>query len=109
MKYRMNDRIDILDAELKTDKKGFQSIEYNLVITLWANHKSLSYKHYNKADTLTTKKVDSFLVRNQKCFYNDEVTDDMFVCYREKLYKIISIDDTYEDTDYLLIRCERYE
>lgn len=108
MQYRMNDRIDILDAELKTDKKGFQTIEYNEVITLWANHKSLSYKHYNKADTLTTKKVDSFLVRNQKAFYDGEVTDDMFIRWKGKLYKIISIDDTYEDSDYLLIRCESY-
>ena len=106
---RMNDRIDILDAELKTNAKGFQTIEYSEVITLWANHKSLSYKHYNKADTLSTKKVDSFLVRNQKAFYNDEVTDKMFVRWKGKLYKIISIDDTYEDSDYLLIRCERYE
>ena len=87
---RMNDRIDILDAELRTDAKGFQTIEYNEVITLWANHKSLSYKHYNKADTLTTKKVDSFLVRNQKAFYDDQITDDMFVRWKEKLYKIIS-------------------
>lgn len=106
---RMNDRIDILDAELKTDKKGFQTIVYNEVITLWANHKSLSYKHYNKADTLTTKKVDSFLVRNQKAFYDDQITDKMFVRWKSKLYKIISIDDTYEDSDYLLIRCESYE
>ncbi len=109
MQYRMNDRIDILDAELKTDKKGFQTIVYNEVITLWANHKSLSYKHYNKADTLTTKKVDSFLVRNQKAFYDDQITDKMFVRWKSKLYKIISIDDTYEDSDYLLIRCESYE
>ena len=109
MQYRMNDRIDILDAELKTDKKGFQTIVYNEVISLWANHKSLSYKHYNKADTLTTKKVDSFLVRNQKAFYDDQITDKMFVRWKSKLYKIISIDDTYEDSDYLLIRCESYE
>ena len=109
MQYRMNDRIDILDAELKTDKKGFQTIKYNEVITLWANHKCLSYKHYNKGETLTTKKIDSILVRNQRAFYDDQITDDMFVLWKEKLYKIISIDDTYEDSDYLLIRCERYE
>lgn len=109
MQYRMNDKIDILEGILKTDEKGFQKVEYDIVISLWANHKSLSYKHYNKADTLTTKKVESFLVRNQRAFYNDTVTDDMFVEWKEKLYKIISIDDTYEDSDYLLIRCERYE
>lgn len=109
MQYRMNDKIEILNAELKTNKKGFQKVEYSTVITLWANHKSLTYKHYNKADTLTTSKVESFLVRNQRAFYDDQITDDMFVRFKQRLYKIISIDDTYEDSDYILIRCEKYE
>ena len=109
MKYKMNDKIEILEAKLVVDVKGFQKREYSTVLTLWANHKSLSYKHVNQASTLTTKKIESFLVRNQKAFYNGLVTDDMIVRYKEKLYKIISIDDTYEDDNFIMIRCERYE
>lgn len=109
MKYKMNDKIEILEAKLVMDVKGFQKREYDTVLTLWANHKSLSYKHDNQASTLTTKKVESFLVRNQKAFYDEIVTDKMIVKYKEKLYKIISIDDTYEDDSFIIIRCERYE
>ena len=109
MKYKMNDKIEILEASIIVDVKGFQKREYSTVLTLWANHKSLSYKHVNQASTLITKKIESFLVRNQKAFYNGLVTDDMIVRYKEKLYKIISIDDTYEDDNFIMIRCERYE
>lgn len=109
MKYKMNDKIEILEARLVIDAKGFQKREYSTVLTLWANHKSLSYKHDNQASTLITKKVESFLVRNQKAFYDELVTDDMLVRYKERLYKIISIDDTYEDDNFIIIRCERYE
>ena len=109
MKYKMNDKIEILEASIIVDVKGFQKREYSTVLTLWANHKSLSYKHDNQASTLTTKKIESFLVRNQRAFYNGLVTDDMIVKYKEKLYKIISIDDTYEDDNFIIIRCERYE
>ena len=109
MKYKMNDKIEILEASIIVDVKGFQKREYSTVLTLWANHKSLSYKHVNQASTLITKKIESFLVRNQKAFYDGLVTDDMIVRYKEKLYKIISIDDTYEDDNFIMIRCERYE
>lgn len=109
MKYKMNDKIEILEARLVIDAKGFQKREYSTVLTLWANHKSLSYKHDNQASTLTTKKVESFLVRNQKAFYNGLVTDDMIVRYKERLYKIISIDDTYEDGNFIIIKCEKHE
>ena len=109
MKYKLNDKIEIQKSKLIIDDAGFQTVEYQTIITFWANHKTLSYKHINQANSLITKKVESFLIRKQKCFNGDSVTENMFVLWKNKKYKIISIDDTFEDSNYIMIRCETYE
>lgn len=88
----LNKQIQILQPVNIKDEFGSDNTEYVLKYTTRAHVVNQSGTHTNENGDVYTSYSFEFTIRNQVV-----IDEYMIIVYKNKKYRILSIDDTYED------------
>lgn len=87
-----------------TDEEGFSTQEWQDVATVWASVENLYGREYWQAAAIQAENTVKFIIR-----YRNDITNDMRIKFKDKLYNIISIDNIKYRNEYKEIKAKEVE